>query len=124
MKRRPPRSTRTDTLFPYSTLFHSQQPLPTRHRPFTAGIVFFVELAINPGAYIVTPVVEFFLERIFKYLALFFNDQNLFQPCGEFARILCVQWPDTPDIHKTNAGRCTGGWIGSSSCRERGCQYV
>src|SRR3546814_5634107 len=73
MKRRPPRSTRTDTLFPYSTLFHSQQPLPTRHRPFTAGIVFFVELALNPGAYIVTPVVEFFLERIFKYLALFFN---------------------------------------------------
>src|SRR3546814_7523775 len=28
MKRRPPRSTRTDTLFPYTTLFRSKLPLP------------------------------------------------------------------------------------------------
>src|SRR3546814_16278608 len=28
MIRRPPRSTRTDTLFPYTTLFRSLQPLP------------------------------------------------------------------------------------------------
>src|SRR3546814_5385422 len=28
MKRRPPRSTRTDTLFPYTTLFRSSEPLP------------------------------------------------------------------------------------------------
>src|SRR3546814_19647638 len=27
MRRRPPRSTRTDTLFPYTTLFRSGQPL-------------------------------------------------------------------------------------------------
>src|SRR3546814_1957980 len=40
MIRRPPRSTRTDTLFPYTTLFRSHQriagiersPLPFRHR--------------------------------------------------------------------------------------------
>src|SRR3546814_4876634 len=31
MIRRPPRSTRTDTLFPYTTLFRSQCP-PPRHR--------------------------------------------------------------------------------------------
>src|SRR3546814_7465096 len=30
MIRRPPRSTRTDTLFPYTTLFRSQPPLPCR----------------------------------------------------------------------------------------------
>src|SRR3546814_15979375 len=29
MLRRPPRSTRTDTLFPYTTLFRSEPPLPT-----------------------------------------------------------------------------------------------
>src|SRR3546814_4276274 len=28
MIRRPPRSTRTDTLFPYTTLFRSQEPVP------------------------------------------------------------------------------------------------
>src|SRR3546814_2980636 len=40
MIRRPPRSTRTDTLFPYTTLFRSQAPLrggvapaPLRRRP-------------------------------------------------------------------------------------------
>src|SRR3546814_9235171 len=42
MIRRPPRSTRTDTLFPYTTLFRSQQPLdPERlvqpHRNILAG---------------------------------------------------------------------------------------
>src|SRR3546814_13811498 len=34
MRRRPPRSTRTDTLFPYTTLFRSVAPAaPTRSRP-------------------------------------------------------------------------------------------
>src|SRR3546814_6738274 len=36
MIRRPPRSTRTDTLFPYTTLFRSKQPIRPRqdHRRF------------------------------------------------------------------------------------------
>src|SRR3546814_10154866 len=33
MIRRPPRSTRTDTLFPYTTLFRSGLPRPRRHLP-------------------------------------------------------------------------------------------
>src|SRR3546814_15358796 len=33
MIRRPPRSTRTDTLFPYTTLFRSHQPPLKRMRP-------------------------------------------------------------------------------------------
>src|SRR3546814_2244951 len=36
MIRRPPRSTRTDTLFPYTTLFRSRQP-EKRHAPGAAG---------------------------------------------------------------------------------------
>src|SRR3546814_9758877 len=32
MIRRPPRSTRTDTLFPYTTLFRSNPPLPSQGR--------------------------------------------------------------------------------------------
>src|SRR3546814_4628020 len=37
MIRRPPRSTRTDTLFPYTTLFRSHHPLALRHRRDAAG---------------------------------------------------------------------------------------
>src|SRR3546814_4076539 len=33
MIRRPPRSTLTDTLFPYTTLFRSDRPLPLRAEP-------------------------------------------------------------------------------------------
>src|SRR3546814_2258796 len=33
MIRRPPRSTRTDTLFPYTTLFRSEKSEPTSTRP-------------------------------------------------------------------------------------------
>src|SRR3546814_8799302 len=33
MIRRPPRSTRTDTLFPYTTLFRSRRKHPARHMP-------------------------------------------------------------------------------------------
>src|SRR3546814_20904868 len=33
MRRRPPRATRTDTLFPYTTLFRSQQRIEERVRP-------------------------------------------------------------------------------------------
>src|SRR3546814_14435325 len=33
MRRRPPRSTRTDTLFPYTTLFRSRHPRAHRLRP-------------------------------------------------------------------------------------------
>src|SRR3546814_3273732 len=40
MLRRPPRSTRTDTLFPYTTLFRSScridEPVDAAHRPCTA----------------------------------------------------------------------------------------
>src|SRR3546814_17920353 len=39
MRRRPPRSTRTDTLFPYTTLFRSQEPSdpPTQPRQARAA---------------------------------------------------------------------------------------
>src|SRR3546814_3450521 len=38
MIRRPPRSTRTDTLFPYTTLFRSEeQRLVQAHAPFAQG---------------------------------------------------------------------------------------
>src|SRR3546814_17778026 len=37
MIRRPPRSTRTDTLFPYTTLFRSPRPSPSRSESASCG---------------------------------------------------------------------------------------
>src|SRR3546814_9750227 len=45
MIRRPPRSTRTDTLFPYTTLFRS---VVEPHRPVAADMDRPVELAVDP----------------------------------------------------------------------------
>src|SRR3546814_1854704 len=38
MIRRPPRSTRTDTLFPYTTLFDNRHPRPSRGRRILSSI--------------------------------------------------------------------------------------
>src|SRR3546814_2420137 len=38
MIRRPPRSTRTDTLFPYTTLFRSWSATPSRMRPISTVV--------------------------------------------------------------------------------------
>src|SRR3546814_12261457 len=46
MIRRPPRSTRTDTLFPYTTLFRSPGPVPVGGRE---PVVDRVELALEVG---------------------------------------------------------------------------
>src|SRR3546814_17762909 len=40
MIRRPPRSTRTDTLFPYTTLFRSRSPAPAEWLPVGHGVDF------------------------------------------------------------------------------------
>src|SRR3546814_16252695 len=74
MIRRPPRSTRTDTRFPYTTLFRSakalpenwQSRLPHNSAPYTSTIVFLVRKGnpkhimdwndlIKPGVQAITP---------------------------------------------------------------------
>src|SRR3546814_2469116 len=53
MIRRPPRSTRTDTLFPYTTLFRSERSVPDRHpgAGLVAGFAVIPEVAVGlpPG---------------------------------------------------------------------------
>jgi len=80
-----------------------QQPGAARHRPLAARIVFFVELAEDARAYVLTPVVEFFLECVLENLALFFHHQDLFETSGELACVLRIQRPDTTDFHQTYA---------------------
>src|SRR3546814_9178516 len=50
MIRRPPRSTRTDTLFPYTTLFRSRRPrlIAARYRGIEQGVV--VRRPVERGA--------------------------------------------------------------------------
>src|SRR3546814_2885449 len=52
MIRRPPRSTRTDTLFPYTTLFRSDDPDVTLNVP-QRGV-----LAVDRGGIVVSPSLE------------------------------------------------------------------
>src|SRR3546814_12349373 len=57
MIRRPPRSTRTDTLFPYTTLFRSVQLFLTYFgfssigMPLSATVAAIATLVVNVGAY-------------------------------------------------------------------------
>src|SRR3546814_5393323 len=48
MIRRPPGSTRTDTLLPYTTLFRSLRSYPARRRSFLAAIALLAVLFISP----------------------------------------------------------------------------
>src|SRR3546814_13875084 len=54
MIRRPPRSTRTDTLFPYTTLFRSHDGVrPTREREEELGVL--VGPGVDEGGRVLTP---------------------------------------------------------------------
>src|SRR3546814_2482330 len=52
MIRRPPRSTRTDTLFPYTTLFRSHGGGPRQGRTVTGGYVYRGPVASLQGQYV------------------------------------------------------------------------
>src|SRR3546814_16426558 len=109
MLRRPPRSTRTDTLFPYTTLFRSNPQLRTRatsasreHVPLpswrtallTAGVL------IGASAVLAGILTDSDALRVTRILGLALVAISLVPLVG------------------------FGGQIGRASCRERVCQYV
>src|SRR3546814_11230157 len=109
MIRRPPRSTRTDTLFPYTTLFRSQVPLLTA---IIAGVFFW---SLRRGG-----------ERLpfLMALAIFFLG---FVGLGVSLYPYIV--PRAVTIWQAAAPAQSQvfmlvGEIGRASCRERVCQYV
>src|SRR3546814_15268086 len=115
MLRRPPRSTRTDTLFPYTTLFRSFLvgfPPPVRHFPTTRLLVVPVRTwhqveTIVPG--------------------MLFRIRYLHPPAT--APVTLVKnnlMPPVPFEKSAKAGEVIMGAeeIGRVSCRERVCQYV
>src|SRR3546814_10103749 len=63
MIRRPPRSTRTDTLFPYTTLFRSHRQGPHHARPPRCSPRQIVEAIKSTGAQAVHPGYGFLSEN-------------------------------------------------------------
>src|SRR3546814_17652576 len=102
MIRRPPRSTRTDTLFPYTTLFRSQaarcQRIDARARQEVARKRKYRAMMAEPG---------------FADLPL--EEQN------DITRMAVAC--NTLVIYRTMADPALTE-IGRASCRERVCQYV
>src|SRR3546814_19131585 len=101
MIRRPPRSTRTDTLFPYTTLFRSP-PLP----PLPASAAEAVATAIenNPD-----------LQAARAENAAAQHDITIAQAEG---------LPRLSMIGGLNRYSYLGSQLGRASCRDRVCQYV
>src|SRR3546814_14621404 len=84
MIRRPPRSTRTDTLFPYTTLFRSLARL--------------VELANHARARIAAPVVKLLLHLVLDDRALLLDDQDFLQALGEAPDAFALERPGHADL--------------------------
>src|SRR3546814_16615718 len=99
MRRRPPRSTRTDTLFPYTTLFRSAQ-----HRRVDPRRVLTAEQILRPARPLSQrrPASEHLTVRHAQHQAV---------------ELRChLELATEPAVGL--------GKIGRASCRERVCQYV
>ena len=77
-------------------IYSRQQPIGVRQAPFTLV----VELANDTRTYVLTPVVELFLELVLDHVALFFHHHNLFQTFGELSHTFSFQRPDHADLVK------------------------
>src|SRR3546814_15787553 len=99
MIRRPPRSTRTDTLFPYTTLFRSIAMKTFPRFVFAALLLLMTTLA---GAQTTFP-----------------DFTDLAQKAS--AAVVYIEATRTAAAHPADAG---DDKIGRASCRERVCQYV
>src|SRR3546814_16182207 len=111
MIRRPPRSTRTDTLFPYTTLFRSIDPEEELESLYGAAVE-------SPEA--LAGILE---RRDQKIVVVSATDVNAFVPYGE--AIL-----EAADLYRKqiflmiDEGQLFSGKIGRALCRERVCRYL
>src|SRR3546814_19129113 len=112
MIRRPPRSTRTDTLFPYTTLFRSlRQPLGIAmlavpilmQVAFNSGLAYWLNRRVGERHDIACP-------------SALIGASNFFE-LSVAAAISLFGFP-------SGAALATVVEIGRASCRARGCQYV
>ena len=87
-----------------------QQPFTmagaARIAPFT-GVIKFTD---DAGPHIIAPVIEFFLELIFKQLTFFFHNQNFFQTRSKRARAFGFEWPAHAHFVETQANVARDGF--------------
>src|SRR3546814_17448871 len=109
MRRRPPRSTRTDTLFPYTTLFRSDEEDPEMNLT--------QELVELPAADLREPVIEAGKKR--KDRA---KRQHIMEVGNHIIGVVQIVVDTT--VGQYHAGNAADREIGRASCREGVCQYV
>src|SRR3546814_20998358 len=111
MIRRPPRSTRTDTLFPYTTLFRSL--------PFQGGLTMLQHPLAQPSALV--PLVLFAVLALVPFIA-----QAIGEPfyIALFARIIIyANAASALNPVLGYGGLVSFGQIGREWWREGGCEY-
>src|SRR3546814_20489695 len=136
MRRPPPRSTRTDTLFPYTTLFRSADTF--------AGAVLFIDLGMLSDPDLVAPAVASMMglsvqsndvvPSLISYLrgkhVLLILDtcEHLIEAAAALASRAFAEAPDVHILATSRESLQSDGEqvyrleIGSASWRERGCQ--
>src|SRR5690606_21280255 len=78
---------------------------------FAAAAVLLVELAVDPGATPVRPVVEFLLDGVLEDLALLLDDEDLAEAVGELARRHRLERPDHAALENADANARAGAFI-------------
>src|SRR3546814_14353015 len=104
MIRRPPRSTRTDTLFPYTTLFRSTKLEPESHPHDETHAVCILSCRTRKSRRVADLARPFDADVGRKFL-----DDLVASPQPEF---------------EVGQARADAGQIGRASCRDRVCQSV
>ena len=66
-------------------------------------VAVFVELADDPRAHILAPIVELLLELVLDDRAFFLDDQDFFEPLGEMADALAFERPRHRDLVEAKA---------------------
>src|SRR3546814_20149387 len=120
MLRRPPRSTRTDTLFPYTTLFRSDAPFIQIYTSGTTGV---------PKG-VVVPVRALASFRVYAEFALDLRPDDVFWNSADPGWGYGLYFGVLAALTTGCAGTfLVGGFsaepqIGRAYCRERVCPYV
>src|SRR3546814_12452288 len=121
MIRRPPRSTRTDTLFPYTTLFRSWLR-PCGRRPMTADLMLiWPELILTIGGLITLMLGTFMGDRQIRIYQL----SALLTPSAAAAAVVALIGVEPTVFSGTLSVDGFGGFakIGRAPGRERGGRY-